>query len=118
MDVNERALAGLFLAFQYPVEIPGVTVGKYLKRIKELRLPDDTKLNVTQFIKSLRQEMDFLKMDQNFINRYLNEGFSGGEKKRNEIRAKETGLIRIDTKEIWKEVLQELYHSNMEKKND
>jgi Fe-S cluster assembly ATP-binding protein len=85
MDINERALKGLYLAFQYPVEIPGVTVGKFLKRAIELRVPDGEKMNVSAYIKDLRSWMDFLEMDQAFINRYLNEGFSGGEKKRMEI---------------------------------
>jgi len=86
LEVHERARLGLFLAFQYPVEIPGVTVGKFLKRALEIRLENEgQKLNVSQFIKQLRNDIDYLEMDQNFINRYLNEGFSGGEKKRMEI---------------------------------
>ena len=83
MAPYERALKGLFLAFQYPVEISGVTVGKFLKRAAELR--QDGPMSVTAFIKSLRENMDVLGMDQGFINRYLNEGFSGGEKKRLEV---------------------------------
>lgn len=85
LEAHERSLAGLFLAFQYPVEIPGLTVGKFLKRAAELRNDDDDKRRVSTFIKELRANMDFLEMDQGFINRYLNEGFSGGEKKRMEI---------------------------------
>ena len=86
MDVPERSKAGLFLAFQYPVEIPGVTVGKFLKRATEIhRELKGEKLNVTKFIKQIREDMAFLEIDPNFINRYLNEGFSGGEKKRMEI---------------------------------
>ena len=86
MDVPDRSKAGLFLAFQYPVEIPGVTVGKFLKRAAEIHLAvKGEKLNVTKFIKQAREDMSFLEMDQQFINRYLNEGFSGGEKKRMEI---------------------------------
>lgn len=86
MDVPDRSKAGLFLAFQYPVEIPGVTVGKFLKRAAEIhREVHGEKLNVTKFIKQAREDMTFLEMDQQFINRYLNEGFSGGEKKRMEI---------------------------------
>ncbi len=86
LEVHERARLGLFLAFQYPVEIPGVTVGKFLKRALEVKLEaKGEKLNVSQYIKQLRSDIDFLEMDQNFINRYLNEGFSGGEKKRMEI---------------------------------
>lgn len=85
LEPHERSLAGLFLAFQYPVEISGLTVGKFLKRAAELRSEDDDKRRVSTFIKELRANMDFLEMDQGFINRYLNEGFSGGEKKRMEI---------------------------------
>ena len=86
MDVPDRSKAGLFLAFQYPVEIPGVTVGKFLKRAAEIHMAvRGEKLNVTKFIKQAREDMSFLEMDQQFINRYLNEGFSGGEKKRMEI---------------------------------
>ena len=80
MDIPDRATAGLFLAFQYPVEIPGVTVGKFLKRSLEALRPDE-RLNLTEYIKDLRSTMEFLEIDQNFINRNLNEGFSG-EKKR------------------------------------
>lgn len=85
MDIAERSHVGLFLAFQYPVEIPGVTVGKFLKRAVELQLPEGETLNVSSYIKQLRKNIKFLEMDQQFINRYLNEGFSGGEKKRMEI---------------------------------
>jgi len=85
LDTFERARAGVFLAFQYPVEVPGVTVGKFLKRAMELRLPEGTRQDVTGFIRELRATMDVLEMDQAFINRSLNQGFSGGEKKRMEI---------------------------------
>jgi Fe-S cluster assembly ATP-binding protein len=86
MSVHERAKAGVFLAFQYPVEIAGVTVGKFLKRAAEIRAAaGGSKLNVGSFLKTVRADMGFLEMDQAFINRYLNEGFSGGEKKRMEI---------------------------------
>ena len=85
LEPHQRSLAGLFLAFQYPVEIPGLTVGKFLKRAAELRHGAGEKKRVSSFIRELRANMDFLEMDQNFINRYLNEGFSGGEKKRMEI---------------------------------
>ncbi len=81
---SERALRGVFLAFQYPVEIGGVTVGKFLKRAIELR-GNGSGMNVTAYIKELREAMTFMEMDQAFINRYLNQGFSGGEKKRMEI---------------------------------
>jgi Fe-S cluster assembly ATP-binding protein len=85
MEPHERALAGLFLSYQYPVEIPGLTVGKFLKRAAESRLGEEDKLNVSAYLKEIRESMDFLEMDQSFINRYLNTGFSGGEKKRMEI---------------------------------
>ncbi len=86
MDVPARSKAGLFLAFQYPIEIPGVTVGKFLKRAAEIHMAvRGEKINVTKFIKQAREDMSFLEMDHQFINRYLNEGFSGGEKKRMEI---------------------------------
>jgi Fe-S cluster assembly ATP-binding protein len=83
LKTSERALKGLFLAFQYPVEISGVTVGKFLKRVIELR--GSGPMNVTAYIKFLRETMDFMEIDQNFINRSLNQGFSGGEKKRMEV---------------------------------
>lgn len=81
MEPHQRSLLGLFLAFQYPVEITGVTVGKFLKRITELR----RKKKLGKFLDELYENFDFLDIDRKFINRYLNEGFSGGEKKRMEI---------------------------------
>ena len=84
LSASERALRGLFLAFQYPVEIPGVTVGRFLKRALELRSAE-ARSSVGDYVKSLRDSMSFMEMDQAFINRYLNQGFSGGEKKRMEI---------------------------------
>ncbi|KGM43958.1 Iron-sulfur cluster assembly ATPase protein SufC [Olavius algarvensis spirochete endosymbiont] len=85
MESFERARAGLFLAFQYPVEVPGITVGKFLKRAVELRRGEEGRFSVTEYIRELRHMMDYMGIDRNFINRYLNEGFSGGEKKRMEI---------------------------------
>ncbi len=85
LEPHERALAGLFLSYQYPVEIPGLTVGKFLKRAAETRLEGEENLNVGSYLKEIRENMEFLEMDRNFINRYLNTGFSGGEKKRMEI---------------------------------
>ena len=85
LEAFERARAGLFLAFQYPVEVPGITVGKFLKRAVELRRGEEGRFDVTAYIKELRANMDHMGIDQKFINRYLNEGFSGGEKKRMEI---------------------------------
>ena len=83
MDTSERARLGLYMAFQYPVEIPGVTVGRFLKRAAEIRFPEGTKAK--SFVKELREAMDFMDIERQFINRYLNEGFSGGEKKRMEV---------------------------------
>ncbi len=84
MDTAERSRRGLFLAFQYPVEIPGITVGRFLKRALEIRSSGGG-MNVSAYIKDLRETMAFMEMDKDFINRYLNQGFSGGEKKRMEI---------------------------------
>jgi Fe-S cluster assembly ATP-binding protein len=84
METHERAQLGLFLAFQYPVEIPGVSVGRFLKRASEIRFAEN-EAKKKSFVKSLRANMDYMEIDQQFINRYLNEGFSGGEKKRMEI---------------------------------
>ncbi len=84
METHERARLGLFMAFQYPVEIPGVTVGRFLKRAAEIRFAED-ETKTKSFVKRLRANMDYMDINQQFINRYLNEGFSGGEKKRMEI---------------------------------
>ena len=84
LPTDERARKGLFMAFQYPVEIPGITIGRFLRRAVEIRFGSD-KIKTKQFIADLRAMMDFMQIDQQFINRYLNEGFSGGEKKRMEI---------------------------------
>ncbi|NBF39549.1 MAG: Fe-S cluster assembly ATPase SufC [Spirochaetes bacterium] len=84
LDPHERARLGLFMAFQYPVEISGVTVGRFLKRAAEIRFGEEG-FKAKQFIKRMREMMAFMEIDDKFINRYLNEGFSGGEKKRMEI---------------------------------
>ncbi len=85
LEVSDRARLGLFMAFQYPVEIPGVTVGRFLKRALEIVHEGDDSWTATRYIKELRASVDFMEIDQQFINRYLNSGFSGGEKKRMEI---------------------------------
>jgi Fe-S cluster assembly ATP-binding protein len=85
MEPHERSRLGLFLAFQYPVEIPGVTVGRFLKRAVEIRFENEREVKTREFIAALREKMEFMEIDTQFINRYLNEGFSGGEKKRMEI---------------------------------
>ena len=83
MSVDERARAGLFLAMQYPVEIPGVTVSNFLRTAKTAL--DGEAPAIRGWIKDLRESMTALKMDQAFAERNVNEGFSGGEKKRHEI---------------------------------
>lgn len=83
MSVDERARAGLFLAMQYPVEIPGVTVSNFLRTAKTAI--DGTAPPVRTWIKDLRGSMEALRMDSSFAERNVNEGFSGGEKKRHEI---------------------------------
>ena len=85
LETTERARKGMFLAFQYPVEIPGVTVGKFLRRAVEIVKGRSEPTDVFEFLKSLEETVKFLEIDEKFINRYLNEGFSGGEKKRMEI---------------------------------
>ncbi len=87
MDVDERSHAGLFLAFQYPVEIPGVTNATFLKSaINAGRVArGQEELTPIEILKLLREKADMLGMDQKFLKRSLNEGFSGGEKKRNEM---------------------------------
>ncbi len=86
---DERSRLGLFLAFQYPVAIPGVTVANFLRSAINARRraenPTDKGMPIPEFRKMLREKMGMLKMDPNFAGRYLNEGFSGGEKKRAEI---------------------------------
>ncbi|MEM9479041.1 MAG: Fe-S cluster assembly ATPase SufC, partial [Verrucomicrobiota bacterium] len=81
----ERSKAGLFLAFQYPVEIPGVTNANFLRAARQSRLEDGEELDAVAFYKELYKKMDELEMDRKFTGRSVNEGFSGGEKKRNEI---------------------------------
>jgi Fe-S cluster assembly ATP-binding protein len=83
MESDERSRVGLFLAFQYPLAIPGVTVANFLRAaLKSHRGPD---ADMSDFRKLLKSEMDALGIDQAFATRYLNDGFSGGEKKRIEI---------------------------------
>lgn len=84
MDATERSLAGLFLAFQYPLAIPGVTVANFLRTaIKARSGGDDSRLR--NFRKELMEKFRFLEIDKSFATRYVNDGFSGGEKKRLEI---------------------------------
>ena len=87
LGVDERAHEGIFMSFQYPVEIPGVTVTNFIKTaINETRKSqglDD--MSSSEMLKKIREKANLLDMDSNFLSRSLNEGFSGGEKKRNEI---------------------------------
>ncbi|HMT33858.1 MAG TPA: Fe-S cluster assembly ATPase SufC [Dermatophilaceae bacterium] len=83
MSVDERARAGLFLAMQYPVEVPGVTVSNFLRTAKSAIDGQAPKLRT--WVKDVRAAMDALKMDPTFAERNVNEGFSGGEKKRHEV---------------------------------
>lgn len=83
MSVDERARAGLFLGMQYPQEIPGVTNSDFLKSAINSRL--EKPISLFKFIRTLDKNIEELEMDPNLAHRYLNEGFSGGEKKRNEI---------------------------------
>jgi Fe-S cluster assembly ATP-binding protein len=87
MEVDERALAGIFMAFQYPVEIPGVSTSNFLKSIvnvnREARGLEA--MNAMQMLKYIREKIELVGMDEKFLRRSLNEGFSGGEKKRSEM---------------------------------
>ena len=85
MSVDARARAGLFLAFQYPHEIPGVSNANFLRAAKKARLPEGEEIDAIKFYKEMYARMDALEMDRSFTSRSVNEGFSGGEKKRNEI---------------------------------
>ena len=89
LEPDERSRHGIFLAFQYPVSIPGVTVANFLRTALNARRraanPDDKGLPIPEFRKQMKEQMERLKMDTSFAGRYLNEGFSGGEKKRAEI---------------------------------
>lgn len=85
MTPDERSRAGLFLAFQYPVEVPGVTNANFLRAALQARLPQGESVDAVAFYKELRERMKQLGMDPKFTARAVNEGFSGGEKKRNDI---------------------------------
>ena len=89
LSPDERSHLGLFLAFQYPIAIPGVTVANFLRSSLNARRhitnPEDKGIPIPEFRKLLKQKMDLLQMDHAFAGRYLNDGFSGGEKKRAEI---------------------------------
>lgn len=85
MEVDERAKAGLFLAMQYPSEIAGVTNADFLRSAINARREEGDEISLMKFIRELDKNMEFLEMNEDMAQRYLNEGFSGGEKKRNEI---------------------------------
>jgi Fe-S cluster assembly ATP-binding protein len=86
-DPDERARAGLFMAFQYPVAIPGVTVAKYLRMVMNARREalGEPEISLKDFRKTVEAAMELTRVPREFSNRYLNDGFSGGEKKRMEI---------------------------------
>ncbi len=89
LEPDERSRKGIFLAFQYPVSISGVTLANFLRTALNSRRraenPDDKGVPIPEFRKRMKEQMERLKMDTSFAGRYLNEGFSGGEKKRAEI---------------------------------
>ena len=84
-EADERARAGIFLAFQYPSEIPGVSIANFLRAAVQARMAEGEELDATAYYKRLYAKMDLLKIDRKFTSRSVNEGFSGGEKKRCEI---------------------------------
>ncbi len=85
LEPDERSLAGIFLAFQYPVEIPGVSIANFLRTALQARLQGDEELDLFDFQDELIDRLELLDMKTSFAERPVNAGFSGGEKKRNEI---------------------------------
>ncbi len=85
MEIDERARKGFFLAFQYPNEIPGVSIANFIRAARQARLEKGEELDAVAFYKELYAKMDELKIERSFTGRSVNEGFSGGEKKRLEI---------------------------------
>ena len=85
LEPDEISRLGLFLAFQYPMEVPGVSIANFIRAARNARLADGEKVKAVDFYKELYQKMDDLGMDRKFTSRSLNDGFSGGEKKRCEI---------------------------------
>lgn len=85
MSIDERSRAGIFLAFQYPSEVPGVSNANFIRAALQSRLPKGQEIDAVAYYKDLYAKMDLLEMDRKFTARAVNEGFSGGEKKRNEI---------------------------------
>jgi Fe-S cluster assembly ATP-binding protein len=84
-EADERSRAGIFLAFQYPSEIPGVSIANFLRAAQQARMAEGEELDATAYYKRLYAKMDMLKIDRKFTSRAVNDGFSGGEKKRCEI---------------------------------
>ena len=84
-EADERARAGIFLAFQYPSEIPGVSIANFLRAAQQARMAEGEELDASAYYKRLYSKMDLLKIDRKFTSRSVNDGFSGGEKKRCEI---------------------------------
>ena len=85
MEPDARALSGLFMAFQYPVEIPGISIANFLRTALQARLPRGEELDLFDFQDRLLGAMELLEVDPSFAERPVNDGFSGGEKKRSEI---------------------------------
>src|SRR5438128_9407005 len=85
LEPDERARKGVFMAFQYPSEIPGVTIANFLRAAVQARLPEGEELEATDYYANLYEKMDALEIPRAFTSRSVNEGFSGGEKKRCEI---------------------------------
>ena len=94
MSIDERSRAGIFLAFQYPNEVPGVSNANFIRAALQARLPKGEEIDAVAYYKHLYAQMDLLEMDRKFTGRAVNEGFSGGEKKRNEILQ----MIMLDPK--------------------
>ena len=94
MSIDERSRAGIFLAFQYPNEVPGVSNANFIRAALQARLPKGEEIDAVVYYKRLYAQMDLLEMDRKFTARAVNEGFSGGEKKRNEILQ----MIMLDPK--------------------
>ena len=85
LAADQRARKGVFMAFQYPSEIPGVTIANFLRAAVQARMPEGEELEATDYYARLYEKMDMLEMDRSFTSRSVNDGFSGGEKKRHEI---------------------------------
>ena len=85
IEPDERARAGLFLAFQYPAEIPGVSIANFIRAALQAKMGEGEELDATAYYKKLYQKMDMLQIERKFTSRAVNDGFSGGEKKRCEI---------------------------------